>query len=55
MAGLIIFIGIGVIVTAILRYQTKRSSTRTSGERLRELREQLERDETEKEDDPWDE
>ncbi len=54
MAGLIIFIGIGVIVTAILRYQTKRSSTPTSGERLRKLREQLERDETDRKDDSWD-
>ncbi|MFW5693822.1 MAG: hypothetical protein ACOCYB_01540 [Alkalispirochaeta sp.] len=55
MAGLIIFIGIGVIVTAILRYQSRRSSTPSSGERLRELRERLERDEREQKDDPWDE
>lgn len=51
MAGLIIFIGIGVIVTVVLRYQARRSSTPSSGERLRELRERLERDENEGKDD----
>ncbi|MFO8043529.1 MAG: hypothetical protein R6U25_10035 [Alkalispirochaeta sp.] len=53
MAGLIIFIGIGVIVTVVLRYQSRRSATPSSGERLRELRERLEREEQEKRD-SWD-
>lgn len=53
MAGLIIFIGIGVIVTAVLRYQSRKSSAPSSGERLRKLREDLERDEEERKDNPW--
>ncbi len=54
MAGLLIFIGIGIIVSTVLRTQARRRKQRNApDERLRRLRDQLDRDHSRKEDD-WD-
>jgi hypothetical protein len=43
MAGLLIFIGIGIIVTTILKTQARRAKQKPESDRLRELHERLKR------------
>jgi hypothetical protein len=43
MAGLLIFIGIGIIVTTILKTQARRARQKPESDRLRELHERLRR------------
>jgi hypothetical protein len=43
MAGLLIFIGIGIIITTILKTQARRAKRRPESDRLRELHDRLSR------------
>tara|TARA_B100000614_G_scaffold62196_1_gene55091 strand:+ start:616 stop:801 length:186 start_codon:yes stop_codon:yes gene_type:complete len=56
MAGLLIFIGVGIIVSTILRAQARKRRSRPPSDRLRNLRDSIDGGDTERDTDgegPW--